>query len=90
MDQHKYVTAVVAGVTSQYLTILSDVTKRVSPQVSLFLFFFLSEFNGTWHNKQILGGTLVSEATDFICTANESCFFSSQSEEQRVPRRSQE
>lgn len=87
MDQHKHVTAVVAGVTSQHLTILSDVTKRVSPQVSL---FFLSEFNGTWHNKQILGGTLVSEATDFICTANESCFFSSQSEEQRVPRRSQE
>lgn len=62
-------------------------TKQGALQVSL---LFSSEFNETWHNKQILGGALVSQPTDFIYRANKSCFFSSQTEEQRMTQRSQE
>lgn len=69
------------------LTILSDVTKQGILQVSL---YFKRDFNETWHNKQILGGTLLFRASDLVFGANKSCFFSCQTEEQRATQRSRQ
>lgn len=67
----------VADVTFQHLNILSDAAKQ-GASIPL----FQNEINETWHNKQVLGGTLGQQTTDLIYLDNKPCFYSTQAEEQ--------